>query len=314
MQRCKKLSIFSILSICMLQFFTACAQDSEIVLTSEVQRAVISELRKNVSKNYIIRDMAAEIDKKLQQKLDAQAYDDIDSFEAFSEALTSDLRAWSGDLHFLVFYTGVPPKPGDIIARQPKTPMTTMLEGKIAHFQNITKLSNRQRDAFVDAMKTVENADGLIIDLRECSGGDRKAVNLLTSYFFEKPIYLHTFEEIGKKPQEVWTSKKIPGKRLPDIPIYVLTSKATASGGESLAYLLKHHNRAKIVGEVTKGAAHGVRTYDLAYKYRAFIPYFRTIHPATNANWEAKGVIPDILVPAEAALDEAHQHLLKAKE
>lgn len=93
--------------------------------------------------------------------------------------------------------------------------------------------------------------------------------------------------------------------RLSDARALILTSKKTASGCESFAYNLKHLGRATIVGEQTSGAAHSVRTFDLAAKYRAFIPKARPVNPVTGTNWEARGVQPDVETTAADALHEA---------
>src|SRR4029079_3846467 len=47
------------------------------------------------------------------------------------------------------------------------------------------------------------------------------------------------------------------------VPVYVLTSKYTFSGGEDFAYSVQALGRAKIVGEVTGGGAHPTGPIDL---------------------------------------------------
>ena len=45
--------------------------------------------------------------------------------------------------------------------------------------------------------------------------------------------------------------------------------------------------------------------------FTAFIPTGRSINPVTKTNWENVGVEPDIRVPAEKALAEAHLMALR---
>ena len=53
-----------------------------------------------------------------------------------------------------------------------------------------------------------------------------------------------------------WTDPNVPGRRFGGHkPVYVLTSAATVSGGEALAYELKALRRATLIGETTVGAA-----------------------------------------------------------
>jgi hypothetical protein len=53
-----------------------------------------------------------------------------------------------------------------------------------------------------------------------------------------------------------WTRSPVPGNRLADKPVYVLTSASTWSGAEQFSYDLKMLRRATLVGETTGGGAH----------------------------------------------------------
>lgn len=64
-----------------------------------------------------------------------------------------------------------------------------------------------------------------------------------------------------------------------------------------------------IVGERTGGGAHprvGLRVHP---HLELAVPVARPTNPGTNDNWEGVGIIPDIEVPAEGALDAALQSL-----
>src|SRR5262245_4960202 len=58
------------------------------------------------------------------------------------------------------------------------------------------------------------------------------------------------------KPEERWTLDSVPGDRLANIPLYVLTSRRTFSVAESFAFGLRITGRAKVVGETTAGGGH----------------------------------------------------------
>jgi hypothetical protein len=99
--------------------------------------------------------------------------------------------------------------------------------------------------------------------------------------------------------------------RLPDIPLYVLTSRHTVSGGEMFAYVLKNRKRATIIGEKTRGAAHRTHLFSLQnYKIDVAIPVGTTIDPETGTDWEGKGVEPDIAVSSAEAMDVAYKEAL----
>ena len=45
--------------------------------------------------------------------------------------------------------------------------------------------------------------------------------------------------------------------------------------------------------------------------FEASIPVGRAINPITHNNWQGHGVLPDIAIPAEKALDAAYQLALE---
>src|SRR5688500_4358829 len=106
-------------------------------------------------------------------------------------------------------------------------------------------------------MKMLANVKALIIDVGQNRGGGPEMVRYLSSYLFDRPTHLvSTFARGMEAPSERWTSERVAGKRLPDIPVYVLTSRRTISAAESFAFGLKVNNRIKIVGERTAGGGH----------------------------------------------------------
>jgi C-terminal processing protease CtpA/Prc len=107
------------------------------------------------------------------------------------------------------------------------------------------------------------------------------------------------------KPMERWTTDTVPGKRLPGIPVYVLTSHLTISAAESFAFGLRNHNRITIVGERTAGGGHFGAFVPLTAGFSMFLPRGLTYNPATKEGWEAEGLKPDVEVPYEKALETA---------
>ena len=168
-------------------------------------------------------------------------------------------------------------------------------------------------DTAVAAMNFLANTNSLIIDLRKCPGGYPGMVTLINSYFFgEDPIHLGSvYWRDDDITQQYWTQPYVPDQRFGDKPLYVLISRETFSGGEAFAYDLQARGRARIIGEKTDGGAHPGASYRLHPNFEAFIPIGRAINPITNDNWERSGVLPDIAVDLEQALDIAYQMALK---
>ena len=85
----------------------------------------------------------------------------------------------------------------------------------------------------------------------------------------------------------------------------MLTSAATFSGGEALAYDLQALGRATIVGETTRGGAHPSEVVSLTSQIELRLPVARALNPITGSNWERVGVQPDIPAQASDALEVA---------
>lgn len=88
---------------------------------------------------------------------------------------------------------------------------------------------------------------------------------LICSHFFD-PEPVHLTDVVDRRgTQQFWTLSLLPGRRVgPDVPLAVLVSSRTFSGGEELAFVLQELRRATVVGERTRGGAHpriGIRVH-----------------------------------------------------
>ena len=309
-----KLSNYSVALLTVLAG-AGCDSNRSTQLSSAQQSEVVESLCDLVRSKYVVTEKRDSVATNLGSNFDQGSYSEINEHDEFADALNRDLRELSGDLHFMVFHTGTPPKQSAKVVAAAKLsntePKLDMLEGNIAYLHEVRKLSTKHRAALTRLMQSAVKADAMIIDLRECVGGDREVVRLICSYFLDGSLRLVTEDELGSDPRDVYTLKNVPGDSRSRNNLFILVGSKTASGGEALAYLLKHHGRAVIVGDKTTGAAHAVKTYDLPHKYRVFIPFARPIHPRTGTNWEGKGVEPDVSVPEEDALKEAQRRLAR---
>jgi C-terminal processing protease CtpA/Prc len=158
----------------------------------------------------------------------------------------------------------------------------------------------------IAAMNFLANVDALIVDLRQNGGGDPKMVALLSTYLFATQTHLNDlWERKSGETQQYWTLPYVPGKHLPSVPVYVLTSHRSFSGAEEFSNNLKVLKRATIVDEVTGGGAHPVAGHRIDDRFTIGVPFARAINPTTKTNWEGVGVEPDVKVPAADALATA---------
>ncbi len=304
-------------------------------LTSGVCQEVVKNLAQLLIKNYPFPELAVKVAAHIREKLNGGSYEDCETSPELSRRLTDDLQEISHDLHLAVFYS--PGEAAQVVEKRSHDPLDEAYESDWWHqvhsdnfgLQKIEYLVgnigyidiryftpvNLAGHVAVAAMNFLSRCDALIFDLRQCGGGDPFMTQLFQSYLFDehkKPKLLLTkYHRAKDEVQQKWTYPYIPGKRLPDIPVYILTSRRTFSGGEDMAYTLKHHGRATVVGETTGGGAHPITELTLGEGFVVTLPEGYPTHPVTQSNWEGIGVQPDIEVPREQALETAHRHAIR---
>jgi C-terminal processing protease CtpA/Prc len=172
------------------------------------------------------------------------------------------------------------------------------------------------RATAVAAMASLNHADGIIYDLRDNRGGEPAMVALMAAYLFDHPEYWYNPRE--NTTGQSWTHSPVPGNRLADKPVYLLTSARTISGAEQFCYDLKMLRRATLVGETTGGAAHSGVWHRIDDHFGMGVPETQPINPFAEADWAETGVEPDVKVKAadalEAAKKLAESRLLKIRK
>jgi retinol-binding protein 3 len=298
---------------------------------SKIRSAVIQDIIRLAREKYVDPEIGENIASQIQKKLADGQYDDITQEIDLAFRLTMDFRSISRDHHWSVAYA---PK-GDANQVDPEHEMDVdrmaryleMARKTNYGFERVERLkgnigyidlrrfdpSEYGGETAVAAMNFTANCDALIIDIRQNSGGYPSMVQLIISYLFDaKPRHINTFYyRPTNDTQQFWTFPHIPGKRRPDIPVYVLISNITCSAAEEFAYDLRYMERATLVGETTLGAAHPVNKEIVQRDYVVRLPYGRPINPVTGSNWEGSGVEAHIAVPAEEALKAAHLHAVE---
>jgi hypothetical protein len=161
-------------------------------------------------------------------------------------------------------------------------------------------------------MTMIANAEAVIIDLRDSSGGSPAMVGYLASYFAPQgaDIYNTFHSREGDSSEAPFVEPA--GARILDRPLYILISGRTASASESFAYTLQAPRRATIVGSPSAGGANPGGFLAVGDGFRVFVSGASPENPITHDNWEGDGVQPDVVVPAEEALERARVLALEA--
>ncbi len=182
------------------------------------------------------------------------------------------------------------------------------LPGKVGYF-NLTGFWDVQGgwEKMSAAMVFLDQADALIIDLRENDGGGAPMVKFLTSHFLEDERLLISFYNgmTGETTQS-HSTPDVPGPKQVGKPLYVLTGPGSASAAEEFASHVRHFEFGTLVGQSTAGAAHNNEYLPIADGFVLSLSVGRPIHPITQSNWEGEGVQPHVETDAQAALSRAH--------
>ena len=263
--------------------------------------------------NYFDVPLGARVSTELKRRLEARQYASLPTPQALAERLTADLFELTHDKHVAVqLRRGVTGGPGPVQRRDVPTTegfrRTEILPGNIglldmAFFMRPVE----HRDALEAAMKTLQPADALILDMRQNGGGSPGTVALLMSYLFDEPGRALFEIRPREGTAEVYKTES-PGLSMRNgtRAVYVLTSKRSFSGGEGLAFILQDVKRAQVIGEVTAGAANPGRGYPINDTFEITVSNGQLLTSVSHRNWEGTGVTPDIAVPAAEALRVAH--------
>jgi len=301
------------------------------IIDAAAQARLVSDLSAKIRAYYLFPDVAEEICARLQKHHDDGDYAGIEEGELLALALTVHLQEANHDEHLWVQWHPEP-LPGDdpALRRSPEWMAERKQEARLDNYglRKVERLAGNvgyldiryfHRPAWgggtvAAAMSFLANVSALILDLRSCTGGYPGMIALIGSYLFgEEPVHLESiYWREEDLTQQYWTLPYLPGERLADIPVYLLTSQTTFSAGEGFAYDLRSRRRATLVGEKTGGGAHPGASYRLHPHFEVFIPVGRAINPITGANWEGCGVIPDVSVPQEQAFTVAYRLALQA--
>jgi retinol-binding protein 3 len=305
------------------------AANSQPTFTLQERNAVIDILIAKLDSFYVYQDVAKKMAETIRLHRQNHDYDTVTNRQVFATILTAQLQAISKDGHLGIDYSATPvtnETPGspsvDVVNQFRKTwaqnnfnfKKVEVMEGNIGFLQlNTFFPAEWIKDLAQASMTFLANSDAVIIDLRNNHGFAPDGVLLVESYFFDDAVHLEDeYDREAKTMQQTWTMPIVPGTKLGNIDLYILVSKNTFSAPEDFAYNLQSLGRAKVVGEVTGGGAHGTKPYKIGTYFTASIPFRYGVNTVTHTDWEGKGIQPDVKVPADQALLTAQIMAIRA--
>jgi hypothetical protein len=311
---------------CSAQRRMAVGQDDSMPASTEFKAAAVDSVSWALNKTYVFEDVAKEMEKHIRRKLKKGDYDDLETVQEFARQLTEDMREISSDRHLGVQFMSdelleeyqqgdEDPDVAHQLAfergrkRNFEFKKLEILDGNVGYLKlngfNDTSLSG---PTAIAAMNFLGYTDALIIDLTENGGGSPSLIQTIMAYLLDGSTHLNSFYiRDGDSLQQFWSAPYVPGPKMVDTELYVLTSSHTFSAAEEFTYNVKNLERGTIVGETTGGGAHPVTSYLFpSLNMGMRVSFGRAINPVSGTNWEGTGVAPDIEVPADQAFDAAY--------
>jgi Peptidase family S41 len=297
----------------------ASAGASATPLSANDREAVLRETARLIEARYVDPDKGKMLAREIRKS--AAMWRAITDAEGFAKALTEWLRKTASDGHFALDYSTSEIAEDGASSTYSDAEMARWYGPQINHgIEKIERLPGNimlldirvfpppsmAADMFAAMMTIAAQGDALIIDLRQNGGGSDTA-HFMSGYLlppgskmsgaYERPSNSYTTQT-----SPYWVPGRIFGS---EKPVYILTSKKTFSAAEAFAYDLQALKRATIVGEVTGGGANPFEYRRVHPHFALSLPEARSINPITGTNWQDVGVKPDLLVPADQALDAA---------
>jgi retinol-binding protein 3 len=297
-------------------------------LDASARKAVVESAISQMSANYVYPDRTPAIARTLRQKL-ASGTLAIGNPKDFADAVNKVIESVANDRHLRLSWSRepLPPLPtgepdpaivAQMVAMMAKQNFgfakVEVLDGNIGYLK--MDMLARAQDAgpvLAAAMSFLQHTDALILDLTDNGGGDPEMETLAVSYFVPVGTQINAFHQRDKAVDvQMWALPYVPGGRWStDRPLYVLTSKDTASGGEAVAYDLQQLKRGTVIGETTWGGANPGDFFPIDQHFLMFVPTGAAVNPVSKTNWEGVGVKPDVPTDRAAALETARRMALR---
>ncbi|MBK9096559.1 MAG: S41 family peptidase [bacterium] len=301
-------------------------------LTSAEKVKILTDVIQKIEKIYPFPEISEKIIGGLNKQISDRYYDGINSPIDFATQVTNNLETFSSDKHLdLIYNPGLAKalleetsNSSDYTEEEAKTEIWNnygfkelkILDGNVGYLNLSVFFSTDYAAKVADAtMNYFSNCNALIIDLRENGGGWGDMVVYLLAYFIDnkEPLVLNTTQStLDSTIYSEVVPAQVTGRKLTDIPVYVLTSQVTASAAEAFTAHLKYFNKnTVIVGRKTKGAENPVEHIAIDENFVLQIPAWKKIYSGNPLAWEGIGINPDIEVEPENAFPTAYKNALQ---
>lgn len=287
---------------------------------------VVAEIRKLIAEKYVLPERRAALDSVLAEGLKSGRYD-VREPALFAERINADLARVGRDHHLSFRYdphrvemmmartADDRPDPSafeaEVRRRNHGVRELRVLPGNVRYLNlaSFEWIGDESAAALNSAMAFLQGGDAVIIDLRRNGGGPSPAVHQVISHFLEAGRPLVTFHRGGEASPLL---KSLPGlSTMVGKPLYVLTSRGSASAAEEFVGHVAGYRLGEVVGSRTAGAAFNNAMYAFKPGFQLSLSEGRPVLASTSSDWEGVGISPTVEAPVETALEVAHVRALR---
>lgn len=290
---------------------------------------LLDSLKNVLNEHYVFPEKAKSISIYLESQLKDKVYaHELQNPQKLAEQIQTDIAKIHHDPHMRInydpgFHVQQYIKPSEEEVRLTEKywkennyafTKVEILPGNIGYFTFNVFVDDIEsaKPTIASTLHFLSNTSAIIIDLRENYGGSPSMVSQIESFFFQEKTHMNDLINRSAKDTIFFYADPAKADSLNlSMPVYILTSHHTFSGGEDFSYGMQKANRAIIVGETTGGGAHPQRPFSLGQGFVISVPYARSLNPITKTDWEGTGVIPDVKEKAQDAILAAQEHIFK---
>ncbi len=166
-----------------------------------------------------------------------------------------------------------------------------MLPGDVGYIRLSSFISQKANEEMKDGIRKLQNARGLILDLRNNPGGLLANAIDIANMFLDRGIIVSTIDADGYKTSQLATRSSFKT----DLPVVLLINKGSASASEILSGALRDNGRAKLIGNTSfgKGLVQAINTLGNGTGVNVTIAKYLT---PNDTDIHKTGIVPDFEV------------------